>query len=90
MTARRFLDLAGAGSISCPSLRRYHVRPARPGDHPACREEAVDWRQCVTITRLTDLRRWIFARLDYFYGPPRDADDYAEQRLLHAAIGGAK
>lgn len=65
--------------------RQFRVRPSQPHDHPALKDGAVTVAQCVTIIRLSDGRRWVFARQSISFLDFIDSDFHARERLAAGA-----
>jgi hypothetical protein len=79
-----------AESDADPAARQYSVRLSTDDDHPSIgdgRREALRqgfkcWARCITITRLCDGKRWIFAeRSVSFQNGFEDTDEHARARL---------
>lgn len=62
------------------SRRRYRVRPSHPDDHPGLRCGAGDIGRSITVVRLHDARRLVFAAACSAFPTWADTDAWAAQR----------
>jgi hypothetical protein len=100
-------DTSDAEWAADHSTREYRVRVSLPSEMPHYASDATDGATCVpvsiTIIRLSDRKKWVFAeRTVRFTGPFKNTDDYALARLkggvdaasafawLATLVGGAK
>jgi hypothetical protein len=82
----------GIVAESIASARRYDIRLATDDDHPMFKDDRLDalragckWFQHITITRLADGRKWLFAPDRSLPGGFINSDAHAEARLAALA-----